>query len=279
MPNVRLIFPNAADEAALTCSPAEVAALPVANLQEQSRGHVWRSTGIAAQRILGDFSGYQSISAVALVRHNLTASATYRLRLYDQTGQTGTLLYDSGAVIVAGDMLEWGAFEWGVDPWGAGSLQDWPVPYFVAWFPAVNALSFDLELDDTANPDGFLQAARLVMGAYFEPTYNLSAGMEVSWRETSKQSRTEGGTLRTDERDPYRRFSFSLEHLSPAERTTLLDRLRRVGLRNDLFLSCYPESGGDAERDYAGLVKLVEIPTLSLSRPGAYRTQLIFEEA
>lgn len=283
MSNVRFIFPNVADDATLTCSPAELAALPVTNLQVQTRGDVWRSDSvISAQHILGDLSGYQSISAMALVRHNLTATGTYRLRLYDQTGQAGTLLYDSGTVTLGGTLLGWGSFSWGTDPWGSDSLQGWPVPYVVAWFTAVLALSFDLELADTANPDGYLQAARLVLGAYFEPTYNLGETLDMSWREQSKQTRTEGGTLRTDEREPYRRFGFDLGMLTASERTTLMDRLRRAGLRNDLFLSCYPEDAdADLERDHAGLVKLIEVPTMQANSnlPNIYRTQLVFEES
>ena len=280
MANVRIIFPNIADDATLSCSPAEVAALPVTNLQDQTRGKVWRSNGvISAQHIYGDLAGYQNCSALALVRHNLTATGTYRLRLYDQTGQAGTLLYDSGTVTLGGTILGWGAFDWGTDPWGAGSLQDWPVPYFVVWFDTVNALSFDLQLDDTANPDGYLEASRLVLGHYFEPEVNAGAGLEMAWMEQSKQSRTEGGTLRTDERDPYRRFALHLPRLTAAERTTLLDRLRRAGLRNDIFLSCAPQMDSDLERDYTGLVKLTSTPGMVADLPGNFKTELIFEES
>ncbi len=280
MANVRIIFPNVADDATLTCSPAEVVALPVANLQDQTRGKLWRSNSvISAQHILGDLSGYQNCSALALVRHNMTATGTYRLRLYDQVGQAGTLLYDSGSVTLGGTILGWGAFEWGADPWGSASLQDWPVPYFVIWFATVNALSFDLELTDTANPDGYLQAARLVIGHYFEPESNAGAGLEMAWMEQSKQVRTEGGTLRTDEREPYRRFGLTLPRLTATERTTLLDRLRRAGLRNDLFLSCAPEMDDDLERDYTGLVKLTATPAMVADLPSNFRTQLEFEES
>lgn len=278
--NARLIFPNVADDATLISSPAEVAALPVENLQVQTRGDVWRSNGvISAQHILGDLVGYQPVSALALVRHNLTATATYRLRLYDGAGQTGTTLYDSGTVMTGGTLQGWGEFVWGVDPWGSATLEDWPVPYLAVWFAAVTALSFDLELTDTGNPDGYLQAARLVLGDTFEPAHNMAYGLEIAWREQSKQVRTEGGTLRTDEREAYRRIGFALGVLSVAERATLFDRLRRVGLRNDLFLSCFPNDATSLERDYAGLVKLVDIPSMTADLPLNYRTQLVFEES
>lgn len=276
-----MIFPNVADAATLTASPAALAALPVSNLQKQTRGELWRSNAtIENQHILGDLAGYQTVSALALVRHNLTSTASYRLRLYDGAGQSGTTLYDSGTVTLGGSLLGWGSFDWGTDPWGTDNLEDWPVPYLVAWFDPVLALSFDLELDDSANADGYLQAARLVLGNYFEPEKNMSYGLAMSWQEQSRQVRTEGGTLRTDERQAYRRFSFSLDWLTPAERATLLDKLRRAGLRNDLFLSCFPaDTDADRERDYAGLVKLTEAPAMNASLPAVYRTSLVFEES
>lgn len=278
--NVRFIFENVADDAALSCSPAEVATLPASNLQLQTRGDVWRSDGvISAQHILGDLAGFNTLSAMALVRHNLTAAANYRLRLYQGAGQSGTLVYDSGTVTPNGERLGWGVFRWGIDPWGAASLRDWPVPYFVAWFAPVVALSFDLELTDTANLNGFLQAARLVIGNYVEPTYNFSYRHPMSWREQSKQARTEGGTLRTDERQAFRRFRFALDHLTADERTTFLDYFRRAGLRNDLFVSCYPTRGGSLERDHAGVVKLVEIPEMDSDHYLNYLTALVLEDA
>jgi hypothetical protein len=278
--NVRIVFPNDADGATLSCSPDEVVTLPVTNLQVQTRGDVWRSNSvISAQHILGDFSGYKSISMIALVRHNMTEAGTYRLRLYSEAEQTGTLLYDSGTTTLGGTLLGWGVFRWGIDPWGSATLVDWPVPYFAAWFDAVTALSFDLELSDTSNPDGFLQAARLVLGGYIEPAVNVSWGLGISWQEQSKQIRTEGGTLRTDERQEYRRINMDLRKLSDAERGTLLDRFRRIGLRNDLFLSCFPNDATSLERDFAGMVKLVQVPTMTINQPSNHQTAMVFEES
>lgn len=279
MSAIRLVFPNAADTATLSSSPAAVGAMPVTYLQDQTRARIWRSNSVVeAQHILGDLASYATLSAVALVRHNLTTSASYRLRLYSGSGQTGTLVYDSGAQSVGELVLGWGDFAWGVGTWGAESAADWPVPYFAHFFAEVQALSFDLQIDDSGNPDGYLQAARLVLGQSWSPARNADYGLSLSWRETSRQVRTDGGTLRTDARDPYRRISFDLSALDPLDRDDLTDKIRRAGLRNDIFLSCQPGRGGARERDYAGLFKLSESPSVVASSYRIYKAQMTLEE-
>lgn len=281
MSAIRLVFPNAADAATLSSSPAAVGAMPVTYLQDQTRARIWRSDSVVeAQHILGDLASYATLSAVALVRHNLTTSASYRLRLYSGTGQTGTLVYDSGTQSVGELVLGWGDFAWGVGTWGAESAADWPVSYFAHFFAEVQALSFDLQIDDAGNPDGYLQAARLVLGQSWSPAAGGAApGLSLSWRETSRQVRTDGGTLRTDARDPYRRIAFDLNALDDDERSALMDKLRRAGRRSDIFLSAHAGEGGATERDYTALVKLVESPDMIQPFFRRFRTSLVFEES
>lgn len=275
--NVRIITPNESDDAVLSASPALVSTLPVANLQDQTR-KVARTSSLATQHIYGNFNATKQISAFALVRHNLTAAGTYRLKLYDGLNQTGTLVYDSGSIAL-GSPKGWGEFVWGVDPWGADSFSGWPSAYVVQYFTQVTALSLDLQLDDPANTSGYMEAARLFIGSYFEPSKNMAWGLNMSWQENSTQERTDGGTLRTDARQPYRRWAFSLELLTQGERAQLANIFRKVGLRNDMFLSCFPAQGGQKEIDYAGAVKLKQMPEQPTDFINNWRNDLIFEEA
>src|SRR5688572_13559444 len=97
MTYVRMLFENDADDATLT-STSDVGTLPVDYLQRAERAYVWRSTSTAAQTILGDFDSLVTVSGVALARHNLSASGTWRIRFYSGAGQTGSTLYDSGTI-------------------------------------------------------------------------------------------------------------------------------------------------------------------------------------
>lgn len=278
--NVRLVSPNEADAATLTASPAMVSTLPVTNLQDQARARVARTVGLPTpQYIYGNWSAVKQISAMALVRHNLTGAATLRLRLYAGNNQTGAVLYDSGAVQL-GTTYPWGSFAWGTVPWGASIFREWPVAFYVFWFTAVGALSCELQMTDAANAAGYMEASRLFLGLYFEPAKNMSFGATMSWQEQSEQERSDGGTLRTDAKESYRRWEFDLSLLTQGERATLANIARRAGLRNDLFLSCYPGEGAELERDFAGLAKIVSAPGIAHRAATIWRTdRLVMEEA
>lgn len=275
--NLRMITPNESDDAVLTASPALVATLPVANLQDQTR-KVARSTSLATQHIYGNFNASKQVSSFALVRHNLTAAGTYRLKIYDGLNQTGTLVYDSGSIAL-GSPKGWGDFVWGVDPWGADSFSGWPSAFVALYFTAVTALSFDLQLDDPANTSGYMEAARLFIGPYIEPIKNFDWNFDMHWDENSTQERTDGGTLRTDARAPFRRWTLSLPMLTQGERAQFANIFRKSGLRNDIFISCFAGQGGQKEIDYAGAVKLKQMPGQPSDFLNNWRTDLILEEA
>jgi hypothetical protein len=280
MSRVRIIAPNRLDEAALTASPALVAGLPVENLQDDSRARVARSVGLPSpQYIRGDWPAFRQINSFALWRHNLSGAATLRLKLYAGLGQTGDLLYDSGAIEL-GSIIPWGELVWGVDTWGAELFEDWPVASHVMWFDPVRPLSFELELDDPANPDGYIQASRIVMGSYFMPDVNFSRPFKFRWEDESTQERTDGGSLRTDEQESYRAFTFSLDWLNEAERAAFVEILRQMGKKKTMFLSMFPEDVGTKRRDFEALVKVVgAMPDSEGNLPLNYRSQLQLAEA
>jgi hypothetical protein len=260
MANFRIITSNYSDNAVLGVSPAAVGTLPVTNLQDQTRARLWRSANISDQTITGDFNSICNVSAFALIRPNLTDAATLRLRIWDAPGQTGSLLYDSTTVTF--------------------SAIGWASAFATLFFNAViGAKSFSIVISDPSNPSGYMQASRLFLGLHFEPITNISYGLRLAWEEASKQLRTDGGTLRTDSFQAYRRWSFRLGFLNETERTQLLEAMRVIGLRRDTFISCFPGVGGDKERDYAGQVKIVQIPDFTNDRFANYSTELVFEES
>jgi len=275
--NLRIIAINEVDSATLSASPALVATLPVGNLQDASRAKVARTTSLSTQWIYGNFAGLKNISGMALVRHNFTAAATLRLKLYSEIDRGGTLVYDSG-VQVFGTANGWGEFVWGVDPWGAELFLDWPVKWKDLFFANVQAQSFSLQWDDPANIDTFMQASRLFLGSAFEPATNMSWGFKWGWNERTEQERTEGGSLRSDAGEPYRTVRFNLDFLTDGERAQMGDILRKIGKRKDFFFSGFPLAGGAKERDFAGAFKIVQLPGIEGQFANNSRTELIIEE-
>ncbi len=279
MPNFRLIAPNAFDAATLTGSPAMVATLPVGNLQDAARARVARSVGLpATQYVRGDWPASQACSGFALWRHNLTGAATLRLKLWAGAGQTGTLLYDSGAVAI-GDIIPYGEYVYGVDTYGAWLFQDWPVACAILWFASVSALSFELAIADPANTAGYVQASRVYLGQYFSPAKNFSYGGKLRWEDDSTQERTDGGSLRTDTREPYRVLRIPLDNLTEVERAALSEILRINGKSRDMFASGFPEDGGTKDRDYSFAAKIIQMPDLTGNKPLNYQSELVLAEA
>lgn len=275
--NIRIITPNDGDAATLTASPAMSGTLPVTNLQDSSRARVARTTSTAAQDIKGTWSVAKVISALALIRHNLTSSSTWRLRLYSDASWIA-LVYDSGnPVAVPPKAL--GDLEWGVDPLGASLFTGWALAFSSMWFTPVTAGSFILTLTDATNPAGYLEASRLFIGRYLEPSYNMEWGFRLAWNEATTQERTDGGTLRSDGFVPYRRLSFRLADLSLTDRPKFLEWARKDGLRNEIFISAFPEDATALERDHSMAAKLVSSPECAGTRFNNFASEYVVEES
>lgn len=259
-PNMRLIAVNAGDSSTLSSSDF-VAGLPVTNLQLEGRGRVARTTNATGSKTInGDFDGAAAVSACVLNGNNLTSDATWRLQIWDGAGQTGTQVYDSGTV-AALEAVGWGEFAWGLSPWGSTAFFGWSTAFSVLWFPAVSGLSFRVTITDAANPAGYLEAKRLILGTAFEPAYNLAYGVQLDWQEDSVQARTEGGSIRTDPRARYRRLAGNLRYMDATDRALLMEAFRLAGLRSEIFVSVFPEVGGAKERDYSLLGKFSRMPS------------------
>lgn len=272
--NVRLLAENRIDDATLTAIPAFTASLPITRAQQSGRA-VARSTGLGTQVIWGNLDNQYSINTLAFSRHNLTGAATVRLKLWDNYDRSGTLVLDTGNITTGQAMQAWGDWNWGEVPI---DLDDFHARCFSHDFTAVSASSFEITLTDEANTDGYFEFARIVLGQSWSPTYNMSYGVAIHWLDSGSQSRTEGGSLRSEPRAQYRRWSFSLDALSAAERGELMDELRRAGLSREVFINCYPGAGGALERDGKGLAKLTQMPSAQHAHLNLFTTQLVLEE-
>lgn len=280
MPNsVRLVIPNYADNAVLTASPAMVATLPVESLQDDGRVITGRSVGLPApQYIRGEWAEVKTFSSFQLIRHNISGAGTLRFKAWSGSGRTGTLVYDSG-VVTLGTIIPYGEYTYGVDVYGATLYQNWPVSLVMLWFASVSALSFELQISDPINTDGFVEASRLSIGPYISPVRNFTFGHKLRWEDESTQERSEGGSLRTDTKEPFRVFRFTLDMLTESERASFSEFLRVVGKTRTLFLAMFPEDGGTKDRDYSALVKIIEMPDLEGDRAYNFRNELVLAEA
>lgn len=276
--NLRIISTNEADEAVLSSSDFE-STLPVGNLQLQGRARVARTTDTAGDKVIeGEWPNARVLSACVLHGHNLTSAATWRLQCWSGAGQSGDLTFDSGTQRAL-RRVGWGLFGFGLVPWGGTVFTGWERAFSVLWFAATAARSWRITLADGGNPAGYLQAKRLLMGSYFEPTVNAELGLELAWREDTAQQRTQASTLRSDAGPQYRRLAGNLSHLDDIERARFMELCRRVGLRREIFVSVFPGTGSTQERDYALLGKFTAMPDGTHGNPASWSNNFTIEES
>lgn len=277
MANMRIISTNEADAAVLS-SADFAASLPVGNLQLQGRARVARTVNATGSKVIeGEWPAPKVLSACVLNGHNLTSSATWRLQGWDGAGQTGALVLDSTA-LPALRRIGWGVFPFGVAPWGSTVFTGWERAFSVLWFAAVAVRSWRLTLADAGNPAGYLQAKRLLLGNYFEPSVNAQYGLQLGWKEDTSQQRTQASTLRSDAGPQYRRLAGNLSHLDEVERARFMELCRQVGMRREIFVSVFPETGSTQERDYALLGKFTQMPDGSHGNPASWSNTFTIEE-
>lgn len=273
---MRMIFNNVGDVAAIAASPAMVTTLPVSNLQTESREDVARTTSTATQSVTLTWSTAQLFTGCVLYRGNFTTAATWRVQIYD-TSAMGSLLYDSG-VQNLNPAKTLGDLDWGSDPLGVSLFTGWGFTYSRLYFTQVTAAYAVITLTDVANPDGYMQASRLFMGTYIEPTYMPVQGAFLQWQETTKLARTDGGTLRSEPGANYRKLTVQGKFLPEKDRIALSNLMRTNGMRNDIFIDPFPTQYNALARDWAMQGKLVALDPMAIPTYGAHDVQLQFEE-
>jgi len=263
---IRFLLKNLVDLATLSSSDF-AASLPVTNLQTEGRGKVARtSNATGTKTINGNLAASSSINCVVLSRHNLTSAATWRLQLYSAANQV-TQVYDSGAVTPSPAASVF-------SEWDAGSQ------FSVLYFSTVaSVLSFRVELANATNPAGYLEAKRLMLGSYFEPSINVEYPLSLDWRDDSVQRRTMGSSIRTDGRAKYRCLAGSMGRLTEAERATFADACRYAGTSREVWVSAWPGATGAQERDYSLVGKFRSLPRCANHEYNNHRAAFEIEES
>jgi hypothetical protein len=263
---------NVADNAVLSASPALVPSLPVTMLQDDRRGRAMRSTG-TTQTISGTYDEIQTVDGCTLVRHNFSALAMIRIKMYDGENQSGNVVYDSG-MLVYGDLIPAGEFTAGIDPFGGAFHTP---PLVIMWFSPVAIRSFEILLDDSNNADGYLQIGRLFMGLSFSPEFNFSWGSKLEFVDRSIRTRTSAGGLRTRKQSRFRRLSISLDWITDSDRSRLSSEFRAANGR-DVLVSAFPNETGIRLSDYTLVAQIVDGTSFDHTYYDNYRLPLVFED-
>lgn len=236
---------NYVDDASSISADDEVVALPVENLQDRQITKVFRNTQLTAQ-IDVDFGSARLTDFAAIIAHNLTTAATIRWRL-SAVSDFATTVYDSGTINAWEPTEGFGASPWGVFNWGglpsADDISLYTASTFTVLDNPVLARYLRVDLSDSANGDGYLQAGRLMSGQSYQPTVNYANGVQFQFVDESRVTKSRGGQTFIDTVQKYRTITFDLNHLPQDEAFgsifNNLDRLK--GISGDVLVIPQPD--------------------------------------
>lgn len=242
---MRIAWENLIDSATLTAG-SEKQSLPAQNVQRNPTAQKWHTAaGVTDSHLLADLGTAQACNVLALVKTNLTPTATLRVRAStsDATAQSGDLL-DTGV----GSPL---------DADSAGVVENYD-SCFVIFSAAVTARYWRIDIADAALADN-LQIGRAFLGPAWQPSRSMLYGWGNAWGDESTVRRTDGGQDITNERARRRQMQFRLSYMNEAEMYgNAFELARAQGITRDVLV-IGAESGSYAvQQSLFGRVVLVQ---------------------
>lgn len=260
MQNCMIGYPNRVDQGTLS-GGSFVPTLPLSNIQTRTLGQVARTVDLTPTSTTFDLDlgKAQQVRVYALVNHNLSSFATYRLRGATDSGFSD-VVFDSGAgALVWPIVFPYPLLEWEDDRWWSGRYSDEQLQGFyhtltVILPTATVAQYWRLELSDPSNTDGFVQAGRVFVGPVWQPSKNPSFGLSNAWETNTDVQSALGGAETFQRRVPYRTTKFTFDYLSEDEAlTNAYDMDRQAGIDQEVFWIHDPDDTIHAiRRQYLG---------------------------
>ena len=204
-------------------SGAAASGWPVSNLLKDN-GARWRSTATTTT-LTFTIPAMGNVGCVGLVRTNLSTTAIIKVDGYLST---------NGSTVV-GSVEQTPLYGWAMS---SGDIQS-----VALWLPKKAYRKFVVTITDTDNPDGYIEAEMGFVSSYTTIlTPPDGDSIKVAIIDTSSNTRTESGRLRTDVGVLYKTLSFSLRNLSTSERNAFWSLFSAGGKRSAVFVNLVPSS-------------------------------------
>ncbi|KQT51977.1 hypothetical protein ASG43_20570 [Aureimonas sp. Leaf454] len=238
--NCMILFPNRADPAKGALPGAVLSgptwALPLSNLQTRRLSQVARSLNTQPANTFFNVAmgGERQIKALALIRHNLTVTASWRIRAWYTADGIANPVYDVTEDVYPSlgftEDLPWESEAW----WDGKPLSEELEGYTqlgIHIIPDyVSAPNWRIEIFDQNNPAGFVEAGRLFMADGWQPSQNYAYGGSHGVETKTSVEESLSGAEFFDRRQPYRVARIGFEYLDQDEALLKgLDLQRRAG--------------------------------------------------
>ena len=285
MANCLICWPNHADVSTLS-GGSWLPSLPLSNIKSRFKSQVARSTDLneASLVINADLLRNRYITSLALVGHNMSTSATIRVRFWSDAGMTACV-YDSGYVEVWPRWYDTLQLRWGDDNFWSGSVSQGQletIPPIFLHVPfasslslasqSVRAVSFNAK--DDGNTDGYVQIGRLYLAEDWTPVLNMSYGATIAWNDPSIVDTSLDGTEYYEERPKFRTITFTLDNMKYKEgiNKSLLMTLDRGVTKDFLFVFDPSDPQLLQQRSFVGRLSQLS----QLDHPTFGRTSMAF---
>jgi hypothetical protein len=254
MSNVLICYRNRADECTLS-GGSWSAGLPLDNLKNRDIRLMARSTDALAAntQFVAALAAQRPIRTVALIRSNCSLAATWRVRIYTDSGLTN-LVHDSGTVDVFPPwMYAFGYMDWeGPEFWdgrpAAEDIDDFSSDVIYPLPTAAVGQYVKVEITDTANAAGYLEVGRLFLSDGWQPTWNMAEGASIAHDDLSAVTQSPAGKEFFTEREVRRVVRLQMPHLTEYEGARVFDLQRIAKTINEVLVVWDPDDLADVKR-------------------------------
>ena len=219
MSNTIIGYQNRIDAATFAAYGSWSTTLPLTNIKTRSLSRKARSTNAAnsSTKLRFSLDSARVIGSVAIVNHNMQKDATWRYRVYSDSGYS-TLVYDSGTINVW-PLMPFGSYEWEDENFWDLQLSDEEIALFTKTLTYVpdtieSAQYYQIEFFDSTNTDGYVELGRIFVGSIYQPTLNMSLGASIGDEANTIIDVALSGAEFFDRRTSYRVAQFTLDHLT-----------------------------------------------------------------
>ncbi len=232
MSNVLFGYPNHLDTAKLTYGEW-VLSLPLKHLQHRQFSRVARSIGSAPRhsRFDADLGGSKPVQVIALVDHNLTTNAKWRITAGNEPAFLQPL-YQSDWQPVWPYFGSW-VLDWESKAFWSGNLPEDQLrqyrPIALQVLPQrLWAQCWRIEINDVTNPAGFVQIGRAYVCDGYQPSLNLSQGRSLGYESNTVTAKGTAGNEFFARRLPVRVLQAELDWLSAGEAYDRVMQMQRA---------------------------------------------------
>lgn len=274
MSTLRIIYDNALARASSLVASSEAGALVAAQLKTDIKSAVWRSVGTTASLTL-QFPNTETFSGVALPYSNMDSNTTMRVRVYTNVADT-TPVFDTGVLpaVCYSALAVWGFAQ----PLGVNSFAYGGATCPRLWFSEQSGKKVLIDLVDTGNASGYLEAGRLCLGRYWSPLDGADFGASVLPQDTTVNYRSAAGDLLSDRGTKSRKIPIQLSYMVESDRAQLMDILLGNGMSQPMLFSLFPDQGGALEHHHMLYGKLSALSAVAIASALRYSSPVEIEE-